>query len=67
MAKKPKPEWGKSYPGTGGKELVSQEQALQLAKLVNVPASQMNSFLEELFHIFHAFEIDDYLQQHETR
>jgi hypothetical protein len=54
MAKKPKPEWGKSYPGLSGNELVSQEQALQLAKLANVPASQMNSFLEELFQIIHA-------------
>jgi hypothetical protein len=66
MAKKPKPEWGKSYPGLGGKELVSQEQALQVAKLANIPASQMNFFLEELFHIIHEFEIEDYLQRHET-
>ena len=66
MAKKPKPEWGKSYPGLGGKELVAQEQALRLAKRANVPASQMNSFLEELFHIIHEFEIEDYLQRYET-
>jgi hypothetical protein len=66
MAKKPKPEWAKSYPGLSGNELVSQEQALQLAKLANVPASQMNSFLEELFQIIHAFEIGDYLQRQET-
>jgi hypothetical protein len=66
MPTKTKARWGQFAPGLGNEELLTNKQALELARGAKVPDERLNDFMEKVFDVVHTFTISRYLDDNET-
>jgi hypothetical protein len=66
MPSKTKPRWGQVPPDLGAQELLTNEQALDLARHAKVLPERLNDFVEKVFDVVHAFTISQHRDESET-
>jgi hypothetical protein len=66
MPSKIKPEWGKVAPGIGSEKLLSDDHALQLGALANVPHEKFDDFHQAVLTAASEFQRNKYYQDTET-
>jgi hypothetical protein len=66
MPSKTKPRWGQVAPDLGAQELLTNEQALDLARRAKVRPERLNDFMEKVFDVVHRFTISQHFNKIET-